>query len=129
MLQRLDDVQFWQSVTGSLESDELPYQTALREVFEETGVDIMQSNLTLVDCHYSVEYEIFPQFLHRYAPGTRINKEHWFYLPLPNEMAIALSEHSAFCWLPAKEAAALTKSPNNATAILRCAQKWGTVDA
>ena len=32
MLQRRDDTDFWQSVTGSLESGETPKETAMREV-------------------------------------------------------------------------------------------------
>ena len=45
MLQRKDDPLFWQSVTGSMETDELPRQTAIREVLEETGIDIIKENL------------------------------------------------------------------------------------
>ncbi|MCE1736838.1 NUDIX domain-containing protein, partial [Enterobacter hormaechei] len=37
MLQRRDDPEFWQSVTGSLEQDEKPREAALREVQEEVG--------------------------------------------------------------------------------------------
>ena len=35
MLQRRDDTDFWQSVTGSLEPGETPKETAMREVWEE----------------------------------------------------------------------------------------------
>lgn len=41
MLQRRDDPDFWQSVTGSLEEGEAPLQTAQREVKEEVGIDIL----------------------------------------------------------------------------------------
>ena len=30
MLQRVDNAEFWQSVTGSLEADETPWETAAR---------------------------------------------------------------------------------------------------
>jgi len=40
MMQRRDDPDFWQSVTGSLEGDETPVAAAKREVCEETGIDI-----------------------------------------------------------------------------------------
>ena len=62
MLQRQDDPEFWQSVTGSLEPNEQPFETAIREVREETGIDIATQNLSLVDCNESVLFEIFPQF-------------------------------------------------------------------
>ncbi|QIQ21272.1 dihydroneopterin triphosphate diphosphatase [Zophobihabitans entericus] len=119
MLQRLDDLSFWQSVTGSLEDGETPYQTAIREVKEETGIDITGQQLTLIDAKHVVEFEIFPQFLHRYAPGVTANKEHWFYLPLPEKCQITLTEHKACQWLNYKEAADLTKSWNNREAILQ----------
>lgn len=119
MLQRNDDGDFWQSVTGSLESGETPEQTALREVQEETGINILTEALSLIDAAHSVEYEIFPQFLHRYAPGVTRNLEHWFYLALPCERGVKLTEHRAYQWLSAVEAAELTKSWNNRQAIER----------
>ena len=33
MLQRRDDLAFWQSVTGSLEEHDMPYDAAVREVW------------------------------------------------------------------------------------------------
>jgi NTP pyrophosphohydrolases including oxidative damage repair enzymes len=117
MLQRQDDPCFWQSVTGSLEDNELPYSTAIREVFEETGIDIIRQDLTLIDANHIVEFEIFPQFRHRYAPDVKKNKEHWFYLPLLYEMTPKLTEHLAYQWLKFGDAANLTLSPNNSEAI------------
>lgn len=117
MMQRKDDPNFWQSVTGSLENSELPVETAIREVFEETGIDIVGSNLSLVDAKHVVEFEIFPQFRHRYAPQVEINKEHWFYLPLTTEVEPMLSEHLAYQWMSIQDAANLTLSPNNREAI------------
>lgn len=117
MLQRIDDPCFWQSVTGSMENNETPYDTAIREVFEETGIDIIRQNLTLIDAKHTVEFEIFPQFQHRYAPDVKINKEHWFYLPLLEEIIPVLTEHLAYQWMKQSEAAKLTLSPNNSEAI------------
>lgn len=124
MLQRKDDPNFWQSVTGSMEYNELPRDTAIREVFEETGIDISEENLKLIDAKHTVEFEIFPQFRYRYAPEVKINKEHWFYLALNDEITPLLTEHLSYQWLTINSAANLTISPNNCEAI----SKIGSID-
>lgn len=73
--------------------------------------------MSLVDAKHVVEFEIFPQFRHRYAPQVKINKEHWFYLPLTTEVKPMLSEHLAYQWMSIQDAANLTLSPNNRKAI------------
>ncbi|MET3814457.1 dihydroneopterin triphosphate diphosphatase [Pantoea sp. UYEF8] len=117
MLQRQDDPAFWQSVTGSLEADETPLAAARREVGEELGIDVLAERLEVEDCQRQIDFEIFPHYRHRYAPGVTHNHEHWFRLRLPAERAIALTEHLAFRWLASAEAAALTKSWSNRQAI------------
>lgn len=117
LLQRRDDADFWQSVTGSQEPGESLAETAVREVKEETGIDINAGQFTFVDCQRHIEFEIFAHFRHRYAPGTTHNREHWFTLALPTERDIVLSEHLACQWLEADKAAALTKSWSNRQAI------------
>jgi dATP pyrophosphohydrolase len=117
MLQRRDDPDFWQSVTGSLEDGELAPHAAAREVKEEVTIDVALEQLTLVDCQRTVEYEIFSHLRHRYAPGVERNTESWFCLALPHERAIVFTEHLAYRWVDAPEAAALTKSWSNRQAI------------
>ena len=117
MLQRKDDPNFWQSVTGSLEDGESPKDTTQREVMEEVGIDIAGENLILQDCDRCVDFEIFAHLRHRYAPGVTRNKEHWFCLALPEERDVVITEHLAYQWLDAATAAALTKSWSNQQAI------------
>lgn len=117
MLQRQDDANFWQSVTGSLEDGEIPKQTAYREVKEETGIDILEQGYQLIDANFSIEFDIFPQFKHRYAPNVNVNKEHWFYLNLPTEIKPILTEHLAYQWLDIDKAIEITPSWNNRQAI------------
>lgn len=117
MLQRRDDPDFWQSVTGSLEQGETPADAARREVGEELAIDVAAEALTLEDCRRQIEFEIFPHFRHRYAPDVTHNTEHWFRLALPHERSMVLSEHLAWQWLAVPEAARLTKSWSNRQAI------------
>lgn len=119
MLRRKDDPDFWQSVTGSLESNEKPYETACREIKEETGFDVEQNGLQ--DLSHSIIFEIFPHFRHRYAPDVTHCKEHWFKLVLDEERMPLLTEHTEFRWLSPNEAAKLTKSWSNSQAILEFA--------
>lgn len=117
MLQRRDDPDFWQSVTGSLEEGETASQAAMREVKEEVTIDVAKEQLTLIDCQRTVEFEIFSHLRHRYAPGIERNTESWFCLALPSEREIVFTEHLTYRWVNAHEAAQLTKSWSNRQAI------------
>lgn len=117
MLQRRDDPHFWQSVTGSIEEGEDALFAAQREVKEEIAIDVVEERLPLVDCQRCVEFEIFTHLRHRYAPGVTRNKEFWFSLALPHERQVVISEHLAWKWVPALEAARMTKSWSNQMAI------------
>lgn len=119
MLRRKDDPDFWQSVTGSLDHNEGTFETAVREVSEETGFLLEQGQLC--DLDREVMFEIFAHFRHRYAPDVTHCKEHWFKMVLSEEQAPILTEHTEFCWVPPQEAAELTKSWSNRQAILEFA--------
>ena len=117
MLQRRDDPDFWQSVTGSLEADETPNETAIRELWEEVRLKIEQNSTALLDCNESIEFEIFPHFRYKYAPNVTHCREHWFLLAVEQEFTPELTEHLAFQWVSPTRAIQMTKSPNNAEAI------------
>ena len=119
MLQRRDDVDFWQSVTGSLETGETPTETAIRELWEEVRLKIEAKSTALFDCNESVEFEIFPHFRYKYAPNGTHCQEHWFLLAVAQEFTPELTEHLAFQWVSPTRAIQMTKSPNNAEAIRR----------
>ena len=117
MLQRQDDSTFWQSVTGTLEANETPRTTAIREVGEEVGLKIEESSTALFDCKESIEFEIFPHFRYKYAPNVTQCHEHWFLLAIEQEFEPILSEHLAYQWVSPEHAIQMTKSSNNAEAI------------
>lgn len=117
MLQRQDDPDFWQSVTGTIESGETPKNTAIRELWEEVRLEISENSTALFDCKESIEFEIFPHFRYKYAPNVTHCREHWFLCEVEKEFIPVLSEHLDFCWVSAKKAVEMTKSQNNAEAI------------
>ena len=118
LLERAARPGFWQSVTGSLDRlDEAPEAAAVREVHEETGIDAASGRLNPWNVAYT--FEIFPQWRHRFAPGTTHNTEHVFSIALPGRIAAALApdEHVASLWLPWREAMRKCFSWSNRDAI------------
>jgi dATP pyrophosphohydrolase len=140
LIERADRPGYWQSVTGSKDALDEPFlDTAMREVWEETGIRVVGELLDsdhhpndisarcLRDWHLSNSYEIYPVWRHRYAPGVIKNTEHVFGLMVPRDIPITLSprEHLNHLWLPYREAADKCFSPSNAEAILQLPQQVG----
>lgn len=117
MLERADRPGFWQSVTGSQNDGETLWQTAVREVEEETGLEPAQQ--ALADWGKQNQYEIFRRWRNRYAPGVTHNTEHVFGLLVPEPVPVVLEprEHLRYEWLPWREAADKAFSWTNADAI------------
>lgn len=124
LIKRADAADFWQSVTGSKDTlDEVFSQTAVREVREETGLDCGPNTPLadgLNDWYLENVYEIYPAWRHRYPAEVTRNTEHLFGLRVPTRLPICLSpsEHTAYQWLPYRQAAQACFSPSNAEAIL-----------
>jgi len=118
LLERADYLEHWQSVTGSQEAGETLEATAVRELFEETGI-VADACGGLVDWDRQNVYEIFPRWRHRYPPGTTHNTEHVFSLAVASPVPVTLNpeEHVRYEWLPWDEAAARCFSWSNRAAI------------
>lgn len=111
----------WQSVTGSKDNVRERFdQTAQREVWEETGIDARRPGCALTDWRLENHYDIWPQWLHRYAPGVVRNRERVFGLCVPDGTPVVLNprEHDAWQWLPWRRAADACFSASNAEACL-----------
>lgn len=124
LMERADKVGYWQSVTGSLEADETPYQAAVREVKEETGLDALQYDFQDWQMHHV--YEIYPHWRHRYAPGVTENTEHVFGLCLPKPLPVTLApnEHLRFEWVDWRHAAKRVFSWTNVEALKRLGEQY-----
>ena len=124
LIRRADATDFWQSVTGSKDTQEESFiDTAVREVMEETGIDCRPRTPLasgLRDWQLENVYDIYLRWQHRYAPGVTRNTEHLFGLQVPVATEVVLSprEHTAYQWLPYQQAAEACFSPSNAEACL-----------
>lgn len=125
IMERADKAGFWQSVTGSIENGETPYHAAIREVLEETGIDVRL--LELQDWECSNVYEIYSHWRHRYAPGITQNTEHIFGLELtaPIPIQLAPDEHVRYEWVDWREAAKRVFSWTNVDAIRKLGERHG----
>ena len=94
---------------ASIFEDKLPiyektYETAVRELKEETGINANDHHL--INWNMSNEFEIFKHWRGRYAPGVTHNVEHAFGLLVPGRVPIKISprEHLQFDWVRIEEA-------------------------
>lgn len=125
LIERAKQPGFWQSVTGSKDTQDEDWRnTAIREVHEETGIVVGSPGIpetALTDWAIENVYEIYPVWRYRYAPGVTHNLERVFGLCVPAGTPVTLAprEHTAYAWLPLREAADRCFSPSNAEAILQ----------
>lgn len=115
LLERRRPPGFWQSVTGSLEWNEVADSAARREVVEETGI----TQGVLVNLQWTQVYEILPAFGKVYAPGITRNLEHAFSLRLTQRVPVTLSdtEHVRYQWVSGAEAVQTVSSSTNRAVI------------
>jgi dihydroneopterin triphosphate diphosphatase len=109
---------FWQPVTGSLETGETHRQAAVREVFEETGIDCNAEQL--IDLELTNVFEIAPQWRSRFAPDVTHNEEVCFALQVEKcDVRLDSLEHDDYLWLDAERAYAMFYWDSNKKALAK----------
>ena len=123
LIERATRPGYWQSVTGSIDRPDEPLEdTAVREVFEETGIVAPRDRL--VRWNVMRTFEIYPQWRHRFEPGTTHNDEHMFSFEVPAAVPVRLApeEHTAWQWVPWEVAVERCFSWTNRDAIRMLAE-------
>jgi dATP pyrophosphohydrolase len=118
LLQRKDNPNYWQSVTGSMEKDESPKECARREVFEETGLIVNDYNF--FSLNQMNQYQIYPEWKYRYDENVSTNIEHLFALQLHKKEHIIINpqEHIEYIWTDLEDAIKKVFSWTNRNALI-----------
>jgi dATP pyrophosphohydrolase len=116
LLRRQAPFEFWQSVTGSLLPGETHAEAARRELLEETGLG---PEGRLEYSGVSRQFAIDSRWRNRFAPGIVENVEfEWQYrLPEAADITLQRDEHSAYRWVPLREATEAVWSWTNRDAL------------
>jgi dATP pyrophosphohydrolase len=95
--------------------NEKPYDAAVRELYEETGI----TSNELVDCNKEYVFEIYEMWKHKYEDDVTHNREHVYKLLLDDKVDIKLDkkEHDSYEWLTRVKAAEKVFSHTNRQAI------------
>ncbi len=92
---------FWQGITGALESGEGYADAAKREVREETGIELE----SLADTGFEHIFPVQPEWCAFYGDEPTVIQERVFYAVVPPDIAPVLSaEHQESRWCTFHEA-------------------------
>lgn len=84
---------YWQPVTGGLDSDESNLDACVREVYEETGIQLAESAITKVIDHFVVP-----------VPEKNFEIHKPVYLGLTRQERVVISEeHTGYRWCSSSE--------------------------
>ncbi|WP_207916405.1 bifunctional GNAT family N-acetyltransferase/NUDIX hydrolase [Iodobacter fluviatilis] len=103
---------FWQGVSGAMEVGESLCDTALREVWEETGIRLLQLRNTGFHHHYPIK----PQWRAAYGAEPSHVTEYIFCAQI-NTDPILSTEHKNWHWYPFEAALEMLSFENNANGL------------
>ena len=112
---------FWQPVTGRIEPDEAPAETAVRETREETGL-----TGDLADLGHVRDFRIAPEYLGEDQGRPWLNREHAFALEIDGGTVRLSHEHDEWAWLTPEKARETYRWNGNRRALERLERRVAT---
>jgi dihydroneopterin triphosphate diphosphatase len=112
---------FWQGVTGGVEDDETVFETAVRELEEETGF----AGTEILQIDYRRTFPVPESMKHHFSPEVTTLTEYAFYTEVACGLTPALDsrEHSEYKWVSYDMALTMLKYPGNKEALMSCEGK------
>ena len=109
------DFEQWQFIAGGGEDDEMPLQAAIREVYEEVGINA--DNILELKAMCYIPTDIFPKkYLYNWAEDTYVVPEYSFGFNCKESIKLS-HEHTEYIWLTYEEARLKLKWDSNRTAL------------
>lgn len=98
---------------GHIEENESPSEAALREVKEETGLDVkLYSSKKLKDFDCSIELN-YGEHMNMHLAGDHYHMDFVFYGRALNNLITSLEENNSWKWYSKDEVEVCSKIPNN----------------
>ena len=117
------DFDQWQFIAGGGEDDERPLQAAIREIYEEVGINA--DNILELKAMCYISTDIFPQkYLCNWAEDTYVVPEYAFGFECTEEIKLS-HEHTECMWLSYQDTYEKLRWDSNRTALyeLNCRLK------
>ncbi len=110
------DRKIWQFISGGGEDNENIIEAAIREVKEETGINVKE-NIFKLDSICSIPADIFKNHEELWGKDCFVIPEYTFGLELKEDEIILSDEHLEFIWTDYKESINLLQYDSNRTAL------------
>ena len=118
------DMSIWQFVSGGGEDNETPLEATIRELYEETSIEI--NDAVKLDTVCSIPKSIFKE--HRDKSDIYIIPEYSFAVKLESEKILLSSEHIEYKFCTYEEGMKLLKYDSNRTALYELNERFNNDD-
>jgi len=124
LILKRSDMSIWQFVSGGGEDNETPLEATIRELYEETSIEI--NDAVKLDTVCSIPKSIFKE--HRDKSDIYIIPEYSFAVKLESEKILLSSEHIEYKFCTYEEGMKLLKYDSNRTALYELNERFNNDD-